>query len=336
MNRLYLLNRRSLFLSQNLFGSPIRVRCNSTRQYNVLFFGTDQVSVKTLEQLRINQTGRDNRPKVIGHLEVLTPQNQTDIAVVVSYGHLIPNHVLDLFPLNGINMHPSLLPKYRGAAPVYHALLNNDHQTGISVIELSRGKFDVGKILHQSEHSIHPHDTFTSLRDRLAESGSHAIMDVLCHLEEKRRQARDQKDMPHVASYAGKINRSMGYIDWNRHTAEDVYRIWRALGDTVGVHCLFAYNGNQVKLSQVCPPDTKISYKNVEKFEGQYEPGMIKYDIQQEIVFVRCRGGWVGVSQFHVENHRTSTAKEFALGYHFSGVKMPESRYRFLSINQTL
>jgi methionyl-tRNA formyltransferase len=101
-----------------------------------------------------------------------------DLGVVVSFGRLIPNQVLDALPLGAINMHPSLLPKYenncnwvyflpphtpffsffffcsaryRGAAPIYHAMLNNDEETGISIVEISRNKFDSGKILLQQK-----------------------------------------------------------------------------------------------------------------------------------------------------------------------------------------
>ena len=80
------------------------------------------------------------------------PQTKFDFGVVVSFGYLIPTNIIDSFTIGSINMHPSLLPKYRGSAPIIHTILNNETQTGVSVIELSKNKFDAGKILLQKEH----------------------------------------------------------------------------------------------------------------------------------------------------------------------------------------
>ena len=73
--------------------------------------------------------------------------NDFKISFVASFGHMVPNDFIDKFPLGMYVMHPSLLPKYRGACPIQHAILNNEEETGISIIEISKNKFDAGKIL---------------------------------------------------------------------------------------------------------------------------------------------------------------------------------------------
>lgn len=119
----------------------------------------------------------------------------------------------------------------------------------------------------------------------------------------------------------------MGYIDWKNHTTKDIYRMWRALGDTVGIHTHFRHNNSTVKLTSILPPSTRMSYKN-ERTE-EYSYGMLRYDSKQELLFVRCKDGWCCLSHLHVENHRVITAKEFALGYRFSNTREPSEEFMF-------
>jgi methionyl-tRNA formyltransferase len=81
----------------------------------------------------------------------LPTDKQYDLAVVVSFGYFIPPHIISRFRLGAINVHPSLLPKYRGAAPIQHAILNGDRKTGVTVQELDEREFDAGRILNQKE-----------------------------------------------------------------------------------------------------------------------------------------------------------------------------------------
>ena len=95
--------------------------------------------------------------------EALTTQNQQEIGIVASFGHMVPDSFIDSFPKGMLVMHPSLLPKYRGACPLQHAILNRESETGVSVIQISKGKFDAGKVLLQSSYPLKTTTKFDQL-----------------------------------------------------------------------------------------------------------------------------------------------------------------------------
>lgn len=105
-----------------------------------------------------------------------------DLGIVVSFGYLIPTRLIRHFALGTLNVHPSLLPLYRGAAPIQHAILNGDRETGVSIIGLSEGKFDSGRIYKQTRTPIAANgETFEVLHDRLAEQGARNLEDVVAN-----------------------------------------------------------------------------------------------------------------------------------------------------------
>ncbi|ETV78402.1 methionyl-tRNA formyltransferase, variant [Aphanomyces astaci] len=136
-----------------------------------------------------------------------------DIGVVVSFGYFIHPHMLANVKHGAINMHPSLLPKYRGPAPIPRALLHGDTTTGISVIEIDPLAFDVGRILLQKELPIPPTSTYHSLSAHLAEEGAECVVQVLQDLDEKKKHAVVQDNA--VATTAPKIKREHGIVTWN-------------------------------------------------------------------------------------------------------------------------
>ena len=93
-------------------------------------------------------------------LEKKLEDEKHDVGVVASFGHMIPSNIIDKFSEGMLVMHPSLLPKYRGSCPIQHAILNKEKETGISVIEISKNKFDAGAILYQSSTQINEHTRF--------------------------------------------------------------------------------------------------------------------------------------------------------------------------------
>ena len=108
-----------------------------------------------------------------------------DLAVVVSFGYFLPRHILNHFSLGALNVHPSLLPLYRGSAPIQHAIINGDRETGISIIDLDQSRFDAGRILKQSRFQIpnHEHIRYQELHDFLALKGGEDLVDVIQNLE---------------------------------------------------------------------------------------------------------------------------------------------------------
>jgi methionyl-tRNA formyltransferase len=163
---------------------------------------------------------------ILPRLEALRP----DIQVVVAYGQIIPGPVIYLPPHRTLNVHFSLLPKYRGAAPVQRALLNGDAETGVTIIELNE-KMDEGPILAEWRTPVGMGETAPELESRLAESGAHLLLETLSNIDTIVPRPQDHAQ----ASLAPKVKPEDGHIDWSR-TAAEVDRIVRALAERPGAY----------------------------------------------------------------------------------------------------
>ena len=142
---------------------------------------------------------------------------QPDLIVVTAYGRILPGHLLNLPPLGTINVHGSLLPKYRGAAPVQWALLNGERETGVTIMQMDEG-MDTGDILLTEKISINSHDTSTTLMKKLAELGGQALIAALDLLRVGKLTPRRQDDS--LASAAPPLTKTMGRIDWTKPAVE--------------------------------------------------------------------------------------------------------------------
>lgn len=165
-----------------------------------------------------------------------------DLGVVVAYGHILRPPVLELPPRGMINVHASLLPALRGAAPIQHAILRGDRTTGITIMQMDRG-MDSGDILHQVETTIEPEETGGSLTHRLAGLGAEALVEALALLQMGRLGRRPQDHA--AASFAPKIDRSLARIDWSE-CADAVARRIRAFDPAPGAWTTI--DGAEVKL----------------------------------------------------------------------------------------
>lgn len=148
-----------------------------------------------------------------------------DLAVVVAYGHILPRWMLNSCPLGAWNLHFSLLPRWRGAAPVNHALLAGDEETGVSLMRISPG-LDEGPVLSQSHRDITQQDTAESLLEDLSRDAADLLMDQLPLLLSGSGQPMEQQH--ERATYASKLHKEMGRLDWRR-PAVDLHRQARAL-----------------------------------------------------------------------------------------------------------
>jgi methionyl-tRNA formyltransferase len=142
---------------------------------------------------------------------------QADLMVVVAYGLILPQAVLDLPGRGCINVHASLLPRWRGAAPIQRAILAGDRETGVSIMQMEVG-LDTGPVLSEVRTRISDQDTGASLHDRLADLGAVALTEVLGTIEAGRPQARAQDEQQ--ANYAHKLTKSEAWLDWQRPAIE--------------------------------------------------------------------------------------------------------------------
>jgi methionyl-tRNA formyltransferase len=160
------------------------------------------------------------------------PSNEPyDLAIVVSFGYFLPGFMLSRFKSGTLNVHPSLLPRYRGSSPIQYAILNDDRKTGVSIIELSDKKFDAGRILKQSLVNIPPRVHYQDLHDMLGRKGGEDLVEVLENLKEYQSHAILQD--PSDVTLAPKIKVDDAQIFWHTDSAEHIYRKFRAFNPRV-------------------------------------------------------------------------------------------------------
>ena len=182
---------------------------------------------------------RGNAP-LIGRLEAARP----DAVAVVAYGKLLPDAVLDLSPLGCVNVHASLLPKYRGASPISAAILAGDRETGVVTMKIVP-ELDSGPIYLERRIGIADRDDAASLSERLAREGAELLVETLRGLEAGTISARPQRGEP---TFTRPLTREHGRVDWGQ-TASEIERRLRAFAPWPGLHAFL--EGERIKLLEL-------------------------------------------------------------------------------------
>ncbi|KAJ1506142.1 hypothetical protein HMI54_005293, partial [Coelomomyces lativittatus] len=159
--------------------------------------------------------------------------NPPDVLIAASFPYLIPSHVLTRCLEGGLNVHPSLLPKYRGPAPLHHTLMNGDPETGVTILTLDPNEFDRGEVLLQQRLKLPDYDRvmYSELQHRLVQLSSTLLIQVLMNLKEYKKHAQPQSlntSKHPLSSYAPKVYKQMGHIHWETDTAWQLWCKWRA------------------------------------------------------------------------------------------------------------
>jgi methionyl-tRNA formyltransferase len=239
-----------------------------------------------------------------------------DIGVVVSFGYRIPKRILRNIRLGIVNVHPSLLPKFRGAAPIQHAIMRDEKRTGVSIIDINVGRMDSGDLLSQREVEIGRHDTFATLSSRLANLGSEMLVDTLQKIEfyrSNRKQQCDSELMQTISeSYrAPKLDKLEGLLDWNKMTAEQVILRWRSLYGFLPTFS--SWRGNRILILSLDFEPVEIGHFS------RFEPGQLLFcPSSQRILIGCCDGRAVACSQLQVATRKPMAALSFANGYHIA------------------
>ena len=215
-----------------------------------------------------------------------------DVAVVVAYGLILPQPVLDAPRLGCLNIHASLLPRWRGAAPIHRAVMAGDAETGVAIMQMEAG-LDTGPVLAEARTPIGAEDTTADLHDRLSGMGAALIVDVL-----------DRLPLPAVpqaaegVTYAAKIDKAEARVDWTRPAAE-VDRLIRGLSPFPGAWCMAG--SERLKLLR-----SRLS-------EGQGVPGEVPDEVLGGLV-VACGEGAVEITEVQREGKRPMPAAEALRG----------------------
>lgn len=188
--------------------------------------------------LRVLQPERVKDSGFIEALKELSP----DIIIVVAYGQILPEEIINLPAMGCINVHASLLPKYRGAAPINWCIINGESRTGVTTMYMDKG-MDTGDILLQRETEIGEDETAGELHDRLAVLGADLLLETLEGIQRKEVERKVQDHS--AATYAPQLVRENGRVDWNLD-AKSIYNIIRGTNPWPG--CYTVYKGERMKL----------------------------------------------------------------------------------------
>jgi methionyl-tRNA formyltransferase len=177
--------------------------------------GKTQAEVNPMRELALERGLPIFEPESINTAEAQAElsKHQVDLFVVCDYGQILKPDTLAIARLGGINLHASLLPKYRGAAPINWAIYHGDLETGVTVIHMTL-KVDAGPAIEQARMSIGPHDTAANLEPRLADLGAPLVLKAIDDLEQGRAKPIEQNQQQ--ASRAPRLKKSDGLIDWAR------------------------------------------------------------------------------------------------------------------------
>ena len=253
------------------------------------------VKLAALElRLPILQPEKVGEPAVISALQAAQPE----AIVVVAYGQLLPQAILDLPPHGCLNLHASLLPKYRGAAPIPRAILQGDTVTGVTIMQIE-ARMDAGPILMQQPVPIGPQDTAGTIGERLAILGSELLCLMLDHVAHRTVQPIPQDEL--LATYAPKLILGDTHLDWARD-ARALDCLIRGLCPAPGA--VTSFGGRRVKVLQA----------EAEATAGTPAGAVCAID-RTKGVFVAAGQGGLWLSQVQPENRRVMSATEFARGY---------------------
>jgi methionyl-tRNA formyltransferase len=299
---------------------------------NIMFMGTPEISATALKKLLDDGHGisvvitREDKPRGRGNVMTPTPvktlalehgipvytpktlrdeafadlldQYKPEIIVVVAYGKILPLNVIEYPKFGCINLHVSLLPKYRGAAPMQRAIMEGEKETGVTIMYMAEG-LDTGDIISVEKFPILPEDDFEAIHDRSAEVGSRLLSETIekIYLGEAERIQQDDS----LACYAAKVEKEDCKLDFNL-PAEKLDCIIRGVTPIPGAFCY--HNGKMLKINKATPVNGKATPGKVidlsEKGEGY--------------VTIACGEGALKVTVLIPEGKGKMTAGDFARG----------------------
>ncbi|MBQ7464092.1 MAG: methionyl-tRNA formyltransferase [Lachnospiraceae bacterium] len=220
-----------------------------------------------------------------------------DLFVVAAFGQILSKEILEMPRFGCINVHASLLPKYRGASPIQQAILDGEKSTGVTIMQMNEG-LDTGDILISREVAIDEKETGGSLFEKLAKTGSSLVTVAVDGIEKGELTPRKQDDS--MASYAGIIKKEKGRIDFSKNAAE-IERLIRAFDPWPSAQTSFS--GKTLKLWRA---DVK------EENDGSV-PGTVT-DITKDSFTVSCGSGQLVVRELQLEGKKRMSTKDFLLG----------------------
>jgi len=253
----------------------------------------------------VYQPERIKTPEFVQILRELKP----DVMVVVAFGQLLSQEILDIPPLGCINVHASLLPKYRGAAPINWCIINGEHTTGVTTMYMDKG-LDTGDMILKKEIHIMENETAGELHDRLMLLGAAVLEETIVLLEAGTALRFPQEESK--ATYAPIMNKSLGRIDWSK-AASDISNLIRGTYPWPGAFS--TYEGRVFKI---------FSAKAAGEDERNECPGCISR-VSADSITVSCGTGSLMINELQFENEKRMDVEAYLRGHEIkTGTKLGE------------
>lgn len=237
-----------------------------------------------------------------------------DIIVVVAYGKIIPNEILEIPRLGAVNVHGSLLPKYRGAAPIQWAIINGEKVTGVTTMYINE-KMDAGDMLLKKELEIGENDTLGEVWQKLSEIGADLLVETLKRIENGTIERIPQTGEP---TYAPLLNKEIAKIKWESMSAVHIKDLIRGLNPIMGAYSYL--NGDKIKFWKAKTLTVDDFVNKVNEFEEfksrlfKLEPGTIIYSDEKYGLFIKTKDEVLEIEELQVPNSRKMNVKEFLRG----------------------
>jgi len=245
------------------------------------------------------------QPEIVSDPEfaAILEQYQADLFAVVAYGEIIKQHVLDMPKVACINLHASLLPKYRGAAPIQHSIINGEKESGNTVIHLVK-KMDAGEMIAVSKVAIGPNTTYGELEQMLCDDGSALLLKTIRDFEHEPPQSTPQNEK--LVTYAPKIELEDCEIDWNQ-PAKTIHNLVRGINPHPGAWCMVTVKDQPKRLRII---KTRLGPVSA---VSNNEPGNIM-SVSKEGILIGCGVDSLYIVQLQLEGKKAMPAEEFMRG----------------------
>lgn len=249
-----------------------------------------------LHGIEVYQPRKIREPECIAYLE----NYQADIIVVVAFGQILPKEILEMPKYGCVNVHASLLPKYRGAAPIQWAVINGEKVTGVTTMRMDEG-LDTGDMIMKEEVALTPEETGGSLFDRLAGTGAQLCLRTLEAIENGTATYTPQD--PGAATHTAMIKKQLGEIDWNK-SAPELERLIRGLNPWPSAYTYL--NGKTLKIWKAAVSG--------QLRDGTQEPGRVA-EVKKDRLAVQTGQGMLELLEVQLEGKKRMTIDAFLRGY---------------------
>lgn len=251
-----------------------------------------------------------NNPEFLEEVKKLNP----DLICVVAYGKILPQELLDIPQYGCVNVHGSLLPEYRGAAPIQWAVLNGDKKTGVTTMFMNAG-MDTGDMILKEEVEIGEDETTGELWDRLKTIGANLLIKTVKEIENGTATRTKQ---PEEGTMAPMLSKEMAKIDWKNKTANDIKNLVRGLNPIMGAYTFL--DGKKIKFWKV---QTLTENELLEKFQeleeykyhlNKMQAGTVLFSNDKKGLFIKANGGILQVLEIQGENSKRMAVGDFLRG----------------------